>query len=102
MPDFGPPFTPIQIPMLGAVQSPNRKDNHMELMTVKETRRAIRNCDEVRVQVCFGVSEAWLKIPKVEARNLLRELHPDDTPRDAEMRGCSFGEFRKDGVLFLG
>jgi hypothetical protein len=71
------------------------------LMTIRETRRALRQCAEVVVQVRFGVNEAWTKISKAEAKLLLDALDPAATPDDAEMYAGHFGTY--DGrTLFLG
>lgn len=73
-----------------------------EIKTVKETRKAIRECAEVLVQPRFGNSESWVKMRKADAMDLLRGLKSNQTPNDAEMYSDMFAELMDDGVLYLG
>lgn len=72
----------------------------MDLSTTYELRRAITICNVVVVQARFGCSEKWVRISKVEARELARGL--PGTPHDCEMATGRFGELNQDLVLYMG
>ena len=79
--------------------------NKTEITTIPGLRAALKRAHEVRVQVRFGVSEDWLKLPKGEAEYLIKNIAASTTPRDFEMHTDVFGtlEVGPDRtILFLG
>lgn len=72
-----------------------------DLMTIPETRKAIRKAREVLMQPRFGSSEAWVRISKVEALDLLSNYKDDATPEHCEMYGGRFGELDV-SIVYLG
>jgi hypothetical protein len=74
---------------------------HIDLRTVAGTKHAIEMAREVFVQARFGSSERWVKITKLEARELVAELASDATPEQAEMFAGVFGTMC-DKSVFLG
>jgi hypothetical protein len=71
----------------------------IDLMTVVETRKAIRAAKHILIQARFGTSEQWVQLRKVDALSLLRAMH--GSPRQNEMYSGTFGSIEGDTV-YLG
>ena len=73
----------------------------MDIKTVKEFRKAVKDCREVRIGVRFGVADAYVKIAKADALKLVKGWGGNTTGRELEMYTGDFGRL-EDGILYAG
>ena len=73
----------------------------VDLLTIKDTLKAIHGSRYVYVQARFGNSEAWIRITKIEALQLVGNCDRNASPEDLSMQGGIFGTV-DDEALFLG
>jgi hypothetical protein len=73
----------------------------MDIMTVPQLKRAIREARLILTQPRFGLNESWVKLAKGEALALVSVLDADMTPHDLEMSTGRFGNVEGD-TLYLG
>lgn len=75
----------------------------MNITTVLDLKRAIRDAKLILIQVKFGCSEKWVKISKAEAKDMISELDANATPESFEMYSADFGSFEASSkTLYLG
>lgn len=73
----------------------------VEIITVPDLLSAIKDCEEVRVRVRFGVSERWVKLSKKSALDVVDGLPLDATPHGFEMGTGAFADL-DDTILYMG
>jgi hypothetical protein len=74
----------------------------IQITTIPALRAAIKRARDVLVRPRFGCSEAWVKITKVEAEQLIARLPADATPDTSEMFCDYFATTTTGRTLFLG
>jgi len=72
-----------------------------EITTIPSLKLAIKVASTIYIRPRFGVSEAWVKITKQEAKLLADSLPEHMTPNQCEMYAGIFGTLAAD-CLFMG
>jgi len=75
------------------------KEKYIE--TIPELKKEIRKAKEVYAQIRFGTNEAWSRITKAAALDILKGFPKDAEAEDCEMFGSWFGSVDGD-ILYFG
>jgi hypothetical protein len=73
----------------------------MDIITIPQLRRTIKQAKTVYIRPRFGVTEDWITITKKVALELVQNMPDDTTPQHHEMYCDRFGTYIDD-ELFIG